>query len=460
MEIRKKITYQFIGIVAIILLLSSIAIYISFSKSRKEEFYNRLASKAKQVAQMLMEIDEIDARLLRKIEENNPLNLANEKIIIFDYRNEKIYSNDIDSVLIISKNFVDEVRLKGDIRFAQKPYEVLGYFYTGHYDRIVVFIAATDIFGFYKLKSLQFILLVVFVISLVAVYFSGKIFAFRALQPISNIISQVDGISVSNLNERVNEGNGKDEIARLAGTFNKMLQRLETAFKIQKNFIANASHELRTPLTVITGQLEVILFKDRNPDEYKNTLISVLDEIKNLNHISNRLLLLAQTSSDMAEINFSSFRIDDALWQARNEILKRNKNFRIDINFKQSINEEMKLVVYGNELLIKTAFSNLMDNACKYSGNNKVNIILDSIEGTLKIKFIDEGIGIPPEELKMIFQPFYRSKRVTNIKGHGIGLSLVEKIISLHKGNVDVDSETGKGSTFTVTVPLYVENLL
>src|SRR3972149_8501647 len=156
MEIRKKITYQFIGIVAIILLLSSVAIYISFSKYRKEEFYNRLASKAKQVAQMLMEIDGIDARLLRKIEENNPLNLAKEKIIIYDYQNVKIYSNDIDSVLIISKNLVDEVRLKGDIRFSQKPYEVLGYFYTGHYDRIVVFIAATDIFGFYKLKSLQF----------------------------------------------------------------------------------------------------------------------------------------------------------------------------------------------------------------------------------------------------------------------------------------------------------------
>ena len=108
-------------------------------------------------------------------------------------------------------------------------------------------------------------------------------------------------IGVANLDARISEGNGKDELSQLAQTFNKMLERIESAFKTQKNFIANASHELRTPLTVITGHLEVILMNARKNEEYRKTIISVLGNIKNLNHISNRLLQLAQASSEFSE---------------------------------------------------------------------------------------------------------------------------------------------------------------
>ncbi len=455
MEIQKKLTYQFIAIVALILIFSSLAIYFSFSQSRKEEFYDRLGSKAKLVAQMLLDIDEIDTELLKKIEKNNPLSLPNEKIIIYDYNNKIIYSNDETGDLKISEDLINEARLEGEIKIRQKPYEILAHFYTGQYDRIIVFTAAADIFGLNKLKNLRIILLVVFVLSLVIVFFAGRIFAKRALNPISSIVTQVDGISVSNLDERVDEGNGKDEIARLAKTFNKMLQRLESSFKVQKNFIANASHELRTPLTVLTGQLEVVLMKARNNSEYRETLISVLEDIKNLNLISNRLLVLAQASSESDEVDFSVIRIDDVLWQARNEILRRNKNYIININFSESIDDEEKLTVYGNNLLMKTAVNNLMDNACKYSENNQVDVFLKCIEDTLVMKFIDKGIGIAKEELKMIFQPFYRSNNVMNIKGHGIGLSIVEKITLLHEGKIEVSSEQGKGSVFALYLPVY-----
>ncbi len=455
MEIKKKLTYQFIAIAAFILLFASLAIYFSFSRSRSEEFYDRLASKAKLVAQMLIEIDEIDTELLKKIEKNNPLSLPNEKIIIYDYNNEKIYSNDENNELLINIDLINEVRLKDDIKIRQKPFEILGLFYTGKYDRIIVFTAATDIFGLQKLKRLRVILLIVFMASLFIVFFAGRVFAARALSPISNIITQVDGISISNLNERVNEGNGMDEIAQLAKTFNKMLQRLETSFNIQKNFIANASHELRTPLTVLTGQLEVVLLKARNNSEYKETLTSVLEDIKNLNQISNRLLLLAQASSELTEADFSVIRLDDIMWQARNEILRRHKSYTININFDEKIDDEDKLKINGNDLLIKTAISNLMDNACKYSENNKVEIYLKCLNKKLAMQFMDTGIGIPKEEIKMVFQPFYRGKNVINTKGHGIGLSLVEKIINQHNGDIDVWSEQGKGSVFTITIPVY-----
>jgi signal transduction histidine kinase len=122
----------------------------------------------------------------------------------------------------------------------------------------------------------------------------------------------------------VAEGTENDEISKLAHTFNNMLERLETAFKMQKNFIANASHELRTPLTTITGQLEVALMNVRTNTEYENIMYSVLEDIKNLNTASNRLLLLAQASSETSEIDFRPVRIDDVVWQGVAELRKRN----------------------------------------------------------------------------------------------------------------------------------------
>ncbi len=161
---------------------------------------------------------------------------------------KEIYSTDDENLLAFSKDQIQQVRLEKEIRFKQNGYEIYGQFYTGQYDRIIVFAAATDIFGIHKLKRFRIIMFIVFVLSLVIVYFAGRLFAVRALTPISKIVNQVSKIEASNLNARLDEGNEKDEIAHLAKTFNKMLSRLEKSFQVQKSFIANASHELQNPI--------------------------------------------------------------------------------------------------------------------------------------------------------------------------------------------------------------------
>jgi signal transduction histidine kinase len=273
-------------------------------------------------------------------------------------------------------------------------------------------------------------------------------------------MSEVGEISVFNLNARISEGNGKDELAQLARKFNKMLERIESAFKTQKEFISNASHELRTPLTVITGHLEVILIKARKNEEYRKTIISVLGNIKNLNHISNRLLQLAQASSEYSEVEFNTIRIDEILWQARADLIKANADFNVNIRFSELIDDELKLQVSGNEQLLITAMVNLIDNGCKYSPDHTCDINVNNESTQVIISFADNGIGIPAEDIEMIFQPFYRGKNVSGQKGHGIGLSLVEKIILLHKGKINVSSELNKGSTFAVYLPLIDGSLL
>jgi signal transduction histidine kinase len=450
MEIRKRLSYQFIAIFALLLFLASLTIYLSFSSTRKADFYDRLGRKATLVAQMLIEFDEIDAELLKKIESNNPLSLPNEKIVIYDNQDHILYSTDYILQLNISDESIESVRLNGNIHLSQYPFEILGQFYTSNNARFVVFAAATDIFGLRKLKRLRLILLIVFFLSLVIVFFVGRIFATRALQPISNIMSQAEAIGISNLSNRIDEGSGNDEITQLAKTFNRMLNRLEMAFLTQKNFIANASHELRTPLTVITGQLDVILMKERSNDEYRKTILSLLEDIKNLNQISNRLLLLAQTSSEFPETGFEQVRIDDTIWQARNEVLKRQEHYKIGVHFSEDIDNDDKMTVVGNELLLKTALLNLIDNGCKYSENHMVDVYLDSNDEEIIMRFSDKGIGIPSEEMDLIFQPFYRANNAKRIKGHGIGLSLTEKIIALHGGVIHVSSAIDKGTEISI----------
>ena len=260
-------------------------------------------------------------------------------------------------------------------------------------------------------------------------------------------------ISITSLNLRVFEGNGHDEIGRLANTFNKMLERLETSFAMQKNFIANASHELRTPLTSINGQLEVLMMKERSAPEYKSALNSVLDDIRSLIDLSNRLLLIARTSAE-GPLNFNKkIRIDEILWQVQEEILRFSNGYHINISIDNSLTDSEQMIVVGDESLLKVAVSNLIDNACKYSSDHTVEIKFRHIDNSIEILFEDKGAGISEEDSQKIFEPFYRGANTISISGTGIGLTLVDQIIKNHNGVVKVSSELGKGTIVTVLLP-------
>ena len=453
MKIRTKLTFQFISIVALIFIFSSSAIYYFSAEYRKDDFYKRLQDKAENVAKLLIQVDEIDAELLRKIETDNPVSLPREKIIIYNYKNEILYTSDEARAIKIDINLLNKIRIERNIKFVQENFEIIGFLYTDKYDRFVVIAGAEDFYGVRRLANLLKIIIMVFCFALLIAFISGWIFSGRALLPISKVIKQVNEISILSLNLRVDEGNKKDEIAKLSQTFNNMLDRLEMAFHIQKNFIAKASHELRTPLHSISGQMEVALMKNRSNDEYKQIIFSVLDDMKNLNNISNRLLLLAQTSSENNKTDFSRIRIDEIIWQVQSEILKRNNNYNIAVNIDLSISDESGLIVLGNEMLLRTVLVNLIDNGCKYSNDNNVSIELKNDNNKIILIFSDKGIGIPQKDLPNIFEPFYRASNVAGIKGHGIGLSLVSSIMKLHNGTITIESQENIGTSFTVFFP-------
>lgn len=453
MNIRNKLTFLFIVIVAVISTLASISIYYSSADYRQDDFYNRLMNKAISTAKLLIEVEEVNASLLRRIERDNPLSLPKEKIIIYNFKNEILFSTDEQLEIKINNQLLDKIRLEEEVRFKQGDYEILGFLFSGVYDRFVVITGAVDIYGLNKLHNLRLILIIVFCASIFVVSIAGYIYAGRALKPISRVVSNVNDISISSLNLRVDEGNGKDEIALLAHTFNEMLDRLESAFKTQKNFIANASHELRTPLTAITGQLEVLLMKDRTSNEYKKSVKSILEDIKNLNSIANKLLLLAQTSNQEQDKVFTKLRVDELLWQAREELLKHHSDYKIEISLSEDLDDQ-HLTMDGDEQLIKTALTNLIENGCKYSNDHTVYVTLSFQKDKLTLSLRDNGIGISPGDLEIVTEPFQRGKNAITTSGHGIGLSLVDAILKMHKATFKIKSVLNKGTEVIVIMPI------
>lgn len=190
-------------------------------------------------------------------------------------------------------------------------------------------------------------------------------FATRAIKPITNIIKSVKEINSLKLNTRLDEGDKKDEIAQLAITFNEMLSDLEIAFRNQEDFVSNASHELRTPLTVMKGESDYILSHERSVEDYINHIQGINADLKNLNELINNLLELAQITRDKS-ISITSVRIDEIVYNAIFQIKNKYPGRKIVPRISYPENED-DLLVGGNEGLLSIAFSNLLDNACKFS---------------------------------------------------------------------------------------------
>jgi signal transduction histidine kinase len=451
MEIRKKIAYQYTLTVAIVLILAELGIYAVSLIIWRQDFYNRLYEKATSVAKLLTDPDKTDIRQFNLMEQDNFTAQSFVEIRIFDARDSLLYTSKDKVRVTVTRNLLSRIHSRKRIETREDQYSVLGIIYPQKQGDLVIVAAAIDFYGLRKLNALLYTMMIVFLAAMLVVYFLGKLYATRALAPILKVIEQVPAITEKSLHIRVDEGNGKDEIARLAMTFNRMLDRLEKAFAFQRNFIANASHELRTPLAYISGQIEVTLQKDRSEQEYRKIMVSVLEDLRFLNESTNKLLLLASASADSPEIPLAEMRIDEVLWEARSDVMKADMANQIIIRFEREEEEDLNLEVRGNEHLLKTAFVNLMENGCKYSADHTVDVTIGNKSDSVIVTITDRGIGIDPEEQKLIFEPFYRARNSSGVKGHGLGLPLVRQIILLHRGSIEIDSVLNSGTKVTVT---------
>ncbi|MBK8557504.1 MAG: HAMP domain-containing protein [Lewinellaceae bacterium] len=440
MQIRTRLTLLFTLIAAGILAALLFYVWWTYSRQTVRDCYASLDSKANLTAQTAL----YDPQLLQPL----PINWIDSDADTLPYRdNISLYNDAYERVFTVhtesppvSIKTLQEIQRQGDVEFKHRNLYALGRIKKGSSGApfMVVVEGYCDPQGASRLGR---ILIYSFLLGIAGIVFLGWYFAGLALAPVLRIMNEMDSLRPNDLSRRLEHTGGKDEMSRLTATFNRLLDRQEHAFRMQRMFLSNISHELRNPLTAVRTQIDVTLQRDRDAASYKNALRSVLDDLREISEVEEKLLLLSKVINDPKAVSLEPVRLDEVLWQAKEMVQRRSEQFKITLELENLPESEERLKVLGNEALLRTALLNLMENGCKYSPDHRVKVRLICAEnGRHIVEVIDNGPGIPAEEQAFIFEPFFRSPRHRSIKGAGIGLSLVQSILQLHHVEISVET--------------------
>jgi heavy metal sensor kinase len=275
-----------------------------------------------------------------------------------------------------------------------------------------------------------------------------------AIQPVNSVAHAAQNVTGSNLTLQIPLRGAGDELDHLIDSFNQMTDRLHQSFEQTRRFSTDVSHELRTPITAIRGQLEVALFTAETPDQYREAIINAMEDIEKLSSIVRALLLLSQAESGQVVLQRAPLDLGAVVTDQVDQfqIPAEEKDVRLTASI------EPCAPVEADHTQIERLLSNLLSNAVKYTpkgGSVRVVVGPAREPGWTKVSVEDTGVGIPAENLPHIFDRFYRVRNAqTNaIQGLGLGLSFVAWIVEAHGGRIDVASNSGEGTRFTVLLP-------
>ncbi|QCY68198.1 HAMP domain-containing histidine kinase [Antarcticibacterium flavum] len=453
MKIKYKIAAIFSLICSAMIGLTGIFLYILFEDNLENRFEERLLQRAVLAAEILLEKDELNESTYEAITLRYLQKLPAEKVFYLRTNNGVInYSqipvefanvNEIETAIEEDYNFFEVGKLK-----------VCSLYYEDNQGNYIVLLAARDLNGEEQLNFLQRTIWIIIITALFIIALISLLFANQILKPINSMISRVQEIRSNKLELRLDEGKGKDEISRLAQTFNEMLSRLENSFYTQRKFIQNASHELRTPLTVILGEAEYALKSGKLEEDQEMAMQKIYQQADHLRQLLNSLLQLSEIRNDNFQSSFEILRLDELVQQV---VINTNQTIsagKIHLEYKdtETLSTD-SFEILGNELWLEIAFTNLLTNALKYSGNKPVKVTLLHAREKVEVFVEDKGIGIANDEIEKIFTPFYRGSNAGTKKGYGIGLALTRNIVKIHKGEINIESRPNKGSIIKVELP-------
>lgn len=279
----------------------------------------------------------------------------------------------------------------------------------------------------------------------------GYIISSIAVRPINQMIQLVERIQVNRLSERLPKPRGNDEIARLANTFNHMLDRIERSFDQQSRFVADASHEIRTPLTTIQGYANLLARWGKNDPKILDKAIRVIqNESARLRNLANNLLTLASLEVDMGRPDERA-PVEETIREVIESLALLHPKITITCN----IQTRSTAKIASDHL--KQILINVLDNAIKYSSENG-EVIVNALnrDKHVIIEIIDFGKGIPEKDLPYIVERFYRVEKSRERKsgGSGLGLAIVNELLKSYCGHLFIESEVGKGTKVTIELPM------
>ena len=433
-NIKTRLLFYYSIVITIILSIFSSVLIMQFYKQNMKTVDN----------QLLTIINEINySQHFYTPFDNEEFLIQNFSIVIYQNKNGKFNKISSNKSPIDTENF--RVLDKGEFQTFTTINAIRVIRYRSDKDDNIYIEVATTLKDKIEpaMVHLKDILMVLIPILLVLSIISGYFIIKSSLHPVKKAIDEVKDIESHNLNKRISTLSSNDEIEELITTFNFLLDKLDDSFSKIKRFSNDVSHELKTPLTIIRGEIELGLRKERTNQEYKNILSSTLEETKSLQELINSLLFLSKSNNKEIEQQFVDVELDEII----TEVIAQNKQLIETKNIKFYFHHFENIIVQGHPLLLKILIGNIIQNSLKYSHKNSIVEISLNNE---KLKIKDYGIGIKEEDLKNIFDRFYRVDDARSGTGNGLGLSIVKSIANIHKFTLNVQSKYEEYTLFTI----------
>jgi two-component system sensor histidine kinase ArlS len=405
-------------------------IIVIFSHFRKEEFKARLEEKAMTTIKLLTEVKEVDNQNLKIIDRNAINRLYDEKTLVFNHKDELIYSSLDDTHLTWTKSDLEYLRANKTFFKKDGDYEIYGVYHISNGVEFFALISANDNYGKRKLEFLIYLLIGAYILFTAATWILTFYVVKKQVAPLDYFHKNISTINENNMEMRLSiMENSENEIDLIGKEFNFMMNRIEEAYQKQKEFTAQASHELRTPLARMSVQIENQLLEAGVKE--KEQLQRILENISQLNDLINSLLLLSKADNH-SELRKETARIDEAIYSSIEKTHLQFNDFKVILDIADDESIEALLEQHGNQHLLEIAFSNLLKNAYLYSDNHQANINIKTIQQRLAVVISNTGNPLDSEEQKQMFQPFMRGKNASNHSGFGLGLRIVQRILHIY----------------------------
>lgn len=472
-SIRVRLTLWYVLILGVLLISFSTFLYFTLSKSLERDVDKKLRSLAELIAEeSVMPLSKFGFNNIeRTLEDLMNLKPIGKFIQVLDEsgrvgnKSENLKNIELPITINALKNASRGIITFETIRsIGNTPLRIITYPAIDQNHPVKIIQVASSLEEVEDALNKLFIILIITVpMALIVAVLGGQFLANKALKPVDQITQTARLITSKNLNQRISPLKVKDEIGRLIDTFNDMISRLDQSFQKIKQFTQDVSHELKTPLTILKGEVEVGLLKDRSTVEYQRILKSNLEEINRMSQIIEDLLLLSKVDSGEIKLQKQEVNLNKIIYEvvSQMEILAKDKGLRIEIQ-----NYQQDVILFGDSLKLRELFLNLISNSIKYTeqgGVIRITIKREAQNGLknryAKIIVSDTGIGISKEDQPKIFDRFYRVDKARSREqgGSGLGLSICKWIVEAHNGEIKVESELGKGSSFIVNLPINLQ---
>jgi signal transduction histidine kinase len=452
MNLKLRFALLFTFFVAIILIVSSGTIYFLYYNYRESEFYERVKSEGLEFHNAIMhDTSRTDMRSSQFVNLLRNSTVYDERVVLMDTTGRIKYRIPDSLQLPLTDVAVQQIKNLGEYYwYTAGNNQHVGLLLKNTGDILVA--SGYDKPGFEKLSNLRIILMTVLAGALIITAFMSFIFVREAFIPLRKLSVQMNQTTLQNMAQRLPLGGANSEINDIAKNFNAMLDRLTAAFEFQKSFVFHASHEFRTPLATMLSETEAALGKDLGPEEYKQVLLSLKEEQQELIELTNSLLLISQSDEISYTKDWPLVRIDEVLYDTISHAKKMFPRMTIDLAFGLMPDNPEDLVIKGNESLLRSVFVNLVKNAYMYSIDQKVSIVLESAGETILVHFDNTGTQLPADEKENIMNPFFRGGNALKTKGYGLGLAIVYRFISIHRGTITYTPIANDVNRFTITL--------